>query len=578
MACDIPIVAGCTPADVVGGVVGGVVGDAASSAWESVCKSFADAAVAMLKGFATAYAAFPNVDVSSDGMRSVYGISLGIAGFVAALLLLLQIARTVITHDGNALAQGFVGVGKAGLAFLLTLTVAGAGLVAADGLTDFIITQTFGSPQGLTTKLTALFEFDTLGSPALELLLALVGICLVAVLWFELLLRNAAFAVLVGTSPISAAGQVSEATKAWWSTLVSATIRLIILKPVIALVFAVGFGLFGAETKDLATLLSGMLVLLLAALAWPAIARFFTFAAAHSGGPSGLAALLGFAAGRSMPDTGGGAPGGVDPDQFGRHAENRTMGSFAARNSGAAETGASSAAGAAGGEAAGAGAAGAGAAGAGAAGAGAAAAGTAGVAVPLLLAVKGAQLAQRAANSLVGRMEQTAGHAGLRGAAPYAYPAGQPRYVPPTAGGPASSGPTTGDGGEQREPAPLFTQPSDSPTGPGNHDAPAPGPGADPGGPESPVDAGAPMAPAGPESDPPRSAAADPSAADPPAAEPPAPAAGARPARGDGDVPAGDSPPESAAPPPVVPRPRPADPAEKAKPASTPDSEDGDLS
>lgn len=577
MACDIPIVAGCTPADVVGGVVNGVVGDAASSAWESVCKSFADAAVAMLKGFATAYAAFPNVDVSSDGMRSVYGISLGIAGFVAALLLLLQIARTVITHDGNALAQGFVGVGKAGLAFLLTLTVAGAGLVAADGLTDFIITQTFGSPQGLTTKLTALFEFDTLGSPALELLLALVGICLVAVLWFELLLRNAAFAVLVGTSPISAAGQVSEATKAWWSTLVSATIRLIILKPVIALVFAVGFGLFGAETKDLATLLSGMLVLLLAVLAWPAIARFFTFAAAHSGGPSGLGALLGFAAGRGSADASGGAPGGVDPDQFGQHAENRTMGSFAARNAGtAAETGASSAASAAGGEAAGAGAAGAG---AGAAGAGAAAAGSAGVAVPLLLAVKGAQLAQRAANSLVGRMEQTAGHAGLGGASPHAYPAGQPRYVPPVAGGRGGSRSSpVGDGGGQQDPAPLYAQPSDAPATPGAQDAPAPGPSGDAGDPGSPVNAGTPPSSSGPESDPPRSAAADPPAADPPASKSPVPSVGTRTPRGDGDVSVADSPPEGAGPPPVVPRPRPADPAEKPKPASTPDSEEGDLS
>jgi integrase len=34
-------------------------------------------------------------------------------------------------------------------------------------------------------------------------------------LWVELLLRNAAIAVLIAMSPIAAAGQVSEATKTW---------------------------------------------------------------------------------------------------------------------------------------------------------------------------------------------------------------------------------------------------------------------------------------------------------------------------------------------------------------------------
>ena len=44
-----------------------------------------------------------------------------------------------------------------------------------------------------------------------------------------------------------------------------------------ALVFALGLTLPG-QGEDLASLLSGLVVLLLAALAWPAVARFFTFA------------------------------------------------------------------------------------------------------------------------------------------------------------------------------------------------------------------------------------------------------------------------------------------------------------
>jgi hypothetical protein len=544
----------CTPGD----LVGGVIGDVASSAWESVCKSFAEAAVTMLKGFADAFAVFPNVDLTSTGVRSVYGISLGIAGFVAALLLLVQIARTVITHDGNALAQGFVGIGKAGLAFMLTLTVASAGLVAADALTVFIINQTFGNTQGLTTKLTTLFELNTLNnSPSLLLLMAVIGIVLVGVLWFELLLRNAAVAVLIGTSPIAAAGMASEITKQWWSQLMSATIRLIILKPVIALVFAVGFGLFGNETKDLGTLLAGMLVLLLAVLAWPALARFFTFAAAHPGGPSGLGAVLGFAAGRAADSAGGDRPAGVAPEQFGQHAEARTMASFASRTGG--------------GTAAAGGAAGAGGAGGAAAGAGGAAAGAAGAGIPLLVA-KGLQTAQRAVNSLAGRMEQTAGHAGLSGASSYAAPAGYARPIP-TAGLISTAPPTGGaDPGEDR-PIP------DGPTGPSSGPSPA--------SPADPVSSNRPAPPAEPAR---RVAVEPPNDTTPPPAAPPPSGTAAEPRQ-----PATAEPARSTAPPappapsaaghgrqapaatPPVPQQRPASPVEHLRPAPSRPAESGPV-
>jgi hypothetical protein len=404
--------------DATGGAVSGVVGSIAGSAWEAVCKSFGDALVSLLAGFATAFTAFPSIDPTDPGIRSVYSISLGIAAVIAAILLLVQVTRTALTHDGTALAHAVTGLGKAVLAFLLTLTVAGAAITASNELTRFIVNRTFGSADGLKTRLGAVFVLDTFangGSPSLLLFVAVIGILLVLVLWFELLLSNAAAAVMIGTSPIAAVGQTSSLTDGWWPKLVSATTQLIILKPVIALVFAVGFGLTGNAT-DLAGILSGMLVLLLAVLAWPAIARFFTFANIRIGGGSGLAALLGFAAGRVNGSSAGrGAPGvpeGLAGDDFAAASEQRAMATHAARTGGAGASG-----GAAGGGAA-----------AGAAGGGAAAAGAA--AGPLIVVAAALDAAQRAANALTGRMEQTAGFAGLDGANPHPYPAGYPRHAP----------------------------------------------------------------------------------------------------------------------------------------------------
>ncbi|MFD0563963.1 hypothetical protein ACFQ2M_19565 [Kitasatospora saccharophila] len=400
MPCGLTDPVGCVTDTVLGGLAGDAVGKMASSAWESICKSFADAMVELLKTFSGAFVKMPGPDLASNGVRSVYAISLGIAALVACLLVIGQVVRTAVTHDGRPLATAAVGLGKAVLAFMLTLIVASTTLVASDELTKYIVDSSLGGQQAFSDKIAKLVAWNPGNSVSLLLILAIIGILLTLVLWFEMLLRGAAIAVLIATSPISAAGQVSDSTKTWWSKLVSMTIQLIILKPIIALVFALGFNLAG-DSQDLNSTLSGMLVLLLAALAWPAVARFFTFASVQVGGGAGLAALLGFAGGRLS--TAGGPPTGASPDTFGQDSASRTMSSFASK-------GGSAAGGAAGG----------------AGGAGAAAGGAGAAAGPIgMAAAAGVRLAQQAVNSLAGGMEKMAGHAGAQGANPYAaQPAG----------------------------------------------------------------------------------------------------------------------------------------------------------
>ena len=156
------------------------------------------------------------------------------------------------TRDGTGIAQALAGTAKTVLAWLLTGTVATAALAASDQVARFIVAAEFGSQArrpswGWWWTGPGCRRTGPGDGGALLLVIGLIGILLVIVLWFELLLRNAAIAVLVATSPIAAAGQVSDATKAWWSRTVAATVQLVILKPVIALVFAVGFGMAGTR-------------------------------------------------------------------------------------------------------------------------------------------------------------------------------------------------------------------------------------------------------------------------------------------------------------------------------------------
>src|SRR5882724_1725721 len=252
----------------LGSSAGGQVSSAGSgsgSGWDAICQSFAKAAQQLLTSFAKSFSSIPPIDLSYSGIRSVYGLSLEIAAVVAAVLLMVQVIRTALVHDGSAIVQGLTGIGKAALAFVLILGAAATALRASDELTGWIVTRTFGTPQALAGRLGQLVTFRTGVSPSLLLVLSLAGIVLTLALWGQLLIRNIAVTVLVAVSPIAAAGQVAHASQQWWRKLVRVTLQLVALKPAVALIFAVGLTLPGTS-GGIQKLLTGLLVLLLAGI------------------------------------------------------------------------------------------------------------------------------------------------------------------------------------------------------------------------------------------------------------------------------------------------------------------------
>jgi hypothetical protein len=384
---------------VPGQVLSSGVGDAASSAWDEVCRSFAQACTSLLQAFAKAFAAMSGPDLA--GVRHVYGISLSVGLLVAVLLLCVQAAAVTWTHSGEALAHALLGVVKAAVATGLTLTVSHELLRAADQLTTWIITADGSSVAEFSNRLTTvlLLNPDGVGAgavgigaaPVLLLLFGLTGVLLVVVLWVEMIIRNVAIVVLVATAPIAAAGQIGASTSEWWHKLARAVLQLAVLKPVIALIFAVGFSTTGTSS-GVTGLIDGMVILFLAVFAWPVIARFFTFTTVGMGGGMGLAALVGAVANR------GGGGGGVDPGVFAQSGEPHALAARAGWVGGRMPGGLAPAGESPGGALGG--------------------------------VVVAAQVLQRTINAVSARMEQHAGHAGIEGGFPMAYPAGYPTYGP----------------------------------------------------------------------------------------------------------------------------------------------------
>jgi len=382
-------------ANQMGQAVNGTVQGAANSVWDSICQSFADACDSMLTSFTKQFNAIPGPDLAA--IRPIYAIGLTLGMLVALVLLLCQVATVLWTRSGAALAHAITGVFKAALAAIFTWAVAGQVLNVSDELAGWIGHASGYNVAAFSAKFGKLMHATGV-TGVLLLLFSLLGIALLAVLWFELLLRNAAFAIVIATAPIAAAGQIGASTNEWWTKLVKTGIQLAMLKPMIVLIFAVGYSMTG-NADGIGGALSGLLVLFLAVFAWPTIGRFFTFASVQMGGAMGVGALAGAAA------SAGGGGGGVDPGSFTSHSQAQSMAAATQRSGGA--IGEQAAGGAA--------------ATAGAAGKAAGVAGPVGAA-----AVAVARGLQATVNAVASRMEQTAGHGGIQGANPTAYPAGFP--------------------------------------------------------------------------------------------------------------------------------------------------------
>ena len=289
------------------GVVGQGLGALADDAFGQMAQRFGEAGISFLQSLANAFVESSTVDLSRSGIDPVLALTMPIAMLVAVLLVVAAAGRAAVSGQGSVVATALVGLAKTVLVAAMVVTVTQMALRASDELSRWIIARSLGGDDQLEKRLGHLITLDALhGSPALVMLFGLLAIVIGLVLWVELLFRRVAIVVLVALAPIAATGQVLEETTEWWRKTRNALIQLVMLKPVIALCFAVGFSTFGAA-RDLTGVIAGFVTLGLAAVAWPLLAKFMTFTTVGAGSAAlgGLmSSTAGFLAGRRI----GGAP------------------------------------------------------------------------------------------------------------------------------------------------------------------------------------------------------------------------------------------------------------------------------
>jgi hypothetical protein len=253
----------------------------------------------------------PNVTTNggarpSDAVGFLQG---GLWWYMAAAAVL-----SVIVAGAKMAWEGRAEPGRELLKSLMTLVVvAGAGLTAislavaaADGFAKWIIDSSLdGTDFGANiTALLGLSAVSGLGA-IIVIVLGLAAFVAALVQIGLMVVRGGMLVILAGILPLSASATNTEWGRTWFRKCVAWLVAFILYKPAAAIVYATAFRLAGSDMfggDELMSAISGLVLMVLALVALPALMRFVTpMVGAIAGGGSGGGGMMAAGAIAAMP-------------------------------------------------------------------------------------------------------------------------------------------------------------------------------------------------------------------------------------------------------------------------------------
>ncbi|WP_330269879.1 hypothetical protein [Streptomyces griseorubiginosus] len=295
--------------------VAGKISEMAANALEEAASMLGHSVVWLLKQFADAFNSISTIDLSKTGIGPVLGISTGLSVIVAAFLLLVQFGKLAVSQQGGPLVTAVVGLAKWGVILGVYLMATQVALNWSDTLSTALINYTFDSGNnsgdteaaskamekqlgtlfaglvgggGTAAAGSALITGSGIAPTAVGFVIVISILCILAIgaLWIEMLVRQAGIMILVTMMPLALAGQMADATKDWWPKARNALIALILMKPVIVIVFSIGFSaMSGAE--GVRNVIVGLIIFVVAGTSWPVLAKFIVITSNGDGNSTG---------------------------------------------------------------------------------------------------------------------------------------------------------------------------------------------------------------------------------------------------------------------------------------------------
>lgn len=302
--------------------IGDVIAKAAADAWTAAMLAVWNSGLFVLRIVLTFSELFLTPDLRADGPgKDVYAFTLWLALALVVILAMIQLGSAAFKREGKGLARAFIGAGQfvvvnaCWFGYAVTL-IAACGAITRALMKSLLKVQTWpdwdplgglgvddSTDAGVATALAFLGIF---------LWLAAIGHLLVY------LARAASLLVLTATGPLSAAGLVSDFTRAWfwkslrWLHAAVFTPVLMIMVLGIGVQFANGVAAHLAEdtAKTFGTALPAVMTILISVVAPLSLFKLLAFV--DPGTPSGASFRQGMAIQGGLQGLlgGGGAGGG----------------------------------------------------------------------------------------------------------------------------------------------------------------------------------------------------------------------------------------------------------------------------
>ncbi|WP_050672132.1 hypothetical protein [Luteipulveratus halotolerans] len=328
----------------------GEAGKVVVDGWTMAMLGLWNAGLWLLRVVLTYVDAFMTPDLSENGPGAqVYQYTFWIAGSLVVLMLVIQMGVAAVRRDGKSIATAVMGTGQFMLAWSCWISGAVLVLAAAGGLTRALMTallkvnswsawKPFGdfSTKDITDGTVA----TVLGGLGCLLWLAAIGHLLV------MLTRAGALLVLATTTPISAAGLVSDTGRPWfWKSLrwfiaaaFSPVVMVLVLGVGVQLTTGVANGQTDGTQKAIASAVPGVLLILISTFCPLALFKLLAFVdpgttsgAALRAGLEAQGGLQGLLSGKGAGDAGSSAASTSDENgtsQGEASGEDATTGRF----------------------------------------------------------------------------------------------------------------------------------------------------------------------------------------------------------------------------------------------------------
>ncbi|MEU1121960.1 MULTISPECIES: type IV secretion system protein [unclassified Streptomyces] len=273
--------------------VKGVAKDVAHGAWEEIAHSFGDAASSMVKTLATGWLGMngPNLSQKSGPIAFMYAHLHWVTGAVAVLSLLIAGGRMAWERRGEPAKEAFAGLLRLAMVTSALVAVVNLLVKAGDEFSVWLVNRSVkcgstpapgkcdSSHDTFSKRLGELTVLSDNGDVILALLLILSLLMILATICQIgfMLVRNAMLIVLVATMPLAAAASSTAQGKTWFQKNLGWLLAFVLYKPAAAIVYAAAFASMGTPKKtDTMTQISGVVLLVLAALTLPALMRVAT--------------------------------------------------------------------------------------------------------------------------------------------------------------------------------------------------------------------------------------------------------------------------------------------------------------